>query len=220
MDNLPAYLSGFLCILLLTAFAKLFTTLSILQVGIGLKGAGFGLIVAGVALALSLLVAGRQLQPLGGTEALFAGRIGWQDAAVDKAFRPFLVEHANAETVQKISRLTQQLEHREPPAASADAAPADAAAANAAAPEVPAASQPLPVLISAFLLTELRQAFQLGFIILLPFVVIDLLVVNVMLALGVTQISHAVVALPLKLLLFFTLDGWTLVTEKLLGTYL
>jgi flagellar biosynthetic protein FliP len=75
------------------------------------------------------------------------------------------------------------------------------------------------VLAAAFLITELKVAFQLGFIILIPFLVIDLLVANALLVLGAQQFSHSVVSVPLKILLFFVMDGWLLVSQRLLGTY-
>ena len=79
---------------------------------------------------------------------------------------------------------------------------------------------PFGVAIAAFLVTELRSAFELGFMILLPFLIIDLLVTNILVLLGIEQLSHFVVAVPLKLLLFVVVDGWALIAERLVASYL
>lgn len=75
------------------------------------------------------------------------------------------------------------------------------------------------VLVAGFIVSELKEAFRIGLMLLVPFVIIDLLVMNVLMLLGVTQISVALIALPLKLLLFIAVDGWLLISEKLLTGY-
>jgi type III secretion protein R len=74
-------------------------------------------------------------------------------------------------------------------------------------------------LIPAFVISELTEAFQIGFIIFLPFLVIDLVVTNVLLSLGMFQISPITVALPFKLLLFVLVDGWHLIAKGLILGY-
>lgn len=76
----------------------------------------------------------------------------------------------------------------------------------------------LGVMLPAYALSELRVAFQIGFYLLLPFLVLDLLVAMALLGLGVHTLETRVVSLPLKLLLFVSIDGWTLVQRALLGT--
>ncbi len=72
-----------------------------------------------------------------------------------------------------------------------------------------------PRQILVFVLSEVRAAFLLGIYVLIPFVLIDILVANVLVMLSVTQIGSQVIALPLKLLLFVVVDGWTLITNTL-----
>lgn len=72
----------------------------------------------------------------------------------------------------------------------------------------------------AFVVSELRRAFTMGFLLCLPFLVVDLLVANVLLALGLTQLSPTSVALPFKLLLFVAVDGWRLLARGLVLGYL
>jgi len=76
------------------------------------------------------------------------------------------------------------------------------------------------VLAPAFVVSELRRAFTIGFLVFLPFLVVDLLAANVLLALGLTQLSPTTVALPFKLLLFVAVDGWKLVARGLVLGYL
>jgi type III secretion protein R len=78
----------------------------------------------------------------------------------------------------------------------------------------------LAVLAPAFVVSELRRAFTLGFAVFLPFLVVDLLVANVLLALGLSQLSPTTVALPFKLLLFVAVDGWRLLARGLVAGYL
>jgi type III secretion protein R len=78
----------------------------------------------------------------------------------------------------------------------------------------------LAVLAPAFVVSELRRAFTMGFLLYLPFLVVDLLVANVLLALGLTQLSPTSIALPFKLLLFVAVDGWRLLARGLVLGYL
>jgi type III secretion protein R len=77
----------------------------------------------------------------------------------------------------------------------------------------------LIVLMPAFMVSELSRAFQIGFLLYLPFIVIDLIVANILLALGMSSLSPVTVSLPLKLLLFIGLDGWKRLLEALVLSY-
>jgi flagellar biosynthetic protein FliP len=77
----------------------------------------------------------------------------------------------------------------------------------------------LPQLIPAFMLSELRAAFQIGFVIFLPFLLIDLVVSGALMSMGMMMVPPASIALPVKILLFILIDGWNLVVRALLGTF-
>jgi len=88
--------------------------------------------------------------------------------------------------------------------------------------DAPYASQdevPLSVLLPAFLTSELKTAFQIGFLIFLPFLVIDMVVASILMALGMMMLSPMLVSLPIKLLLFVLVDGWALTVGSLAATY-
>lgn len=74
-------------------------------------------------------------------------------------------------------------------------------------------------LVTAFLLSELKTAFQIGFVIFLPFVLIDLVVAAALMALGMIMLPPTTISLPLKILLFVLIDGWVLLSKALLGSY-
>jgi len=74
-------------------------------------------------------------------------------------------------------------------------------------------------LIPAFMLSELRNAFQIGFVIFLPFLLIDLVVAAILMALGMIMVPPSTISLPLKILLFLLINGWTLIAQALLASY-
>ncbi|PJE80009.1 Flagellar biosynthetic protein FliP [invertebrate metagenome] len=75
------------------------------------------------------------------------------------------------------------------------------------------------ILVPAFCISELTRAFQIGFLLYLPFIVIDLIVSNILLAMGMMMVSPMTISLPFKLLLFVMLDGWTRLTHNLVLSY-
>ncbi|MEW4486718.1 type III secretion system export apparatus subunit SctR [Thalassoglobus sp. JC818] len=77
----------------------------------------------------------------------------------------------------------------------------------------------LMVLVPAFTVSELTSAFQIGFLLYLPFIAVDLIVSNILLAMGMMMVSPMTISLPLKLLLFVTADGWTRLIHGLILTY-
>jgi flagellar biosynthetic protein FliP len=83
----------------------------------------------------------------------------------------------------------------------------------------PVSELPLRVIIPAFVISELQTAFQMGFILFLPFLVIDFLVSSVLMALGMMMMPPTVVALPFKLLLFVLVDGWHLVVKNVVDSF-
>lgn len=78
----------------------------------------------------------------------------------------------------------------------------------------------LPVLISAFVTSELKTAFQIGFIIFIPFIIIDLVVASVLMSMGMMMLSPLIISLPFKIMLFVLVDGWTLIIGTLANSFL
>ena len=74
-------------------------------------------------------------------------------------------------------------------------------------------------LIPAFMLSELKSAFQIGFVVLLPFLLIDLIVATVLMAMGMVMVPPVMISLPLKILMFVLIDGWNLVVRSLISSF-
>jgi flagellar biosynthetic protein FliP len=85
--------------------------------------------------------------------------------------------------------------------------------------EISAEEPPLSVLVPAFLLSEVSRAFQIGFLVFLPFLIIDMVVAAILMSMGMMMVPPAIVALPFKLAFFVVADGWTLVTSALVRSY-
>ena len=71
----------------------------------------------------------------------------------------------------------------------------------------------------AYILSELKTAFEISFIIFVPFIVLDLVIANVLLALGMFMLSPTIISLPFKLLIFIAVDGWSLIVNGLVGSF-
>ena len=188
-------LGAIVAVLLLSSFVRIFTSLCILRAGLGLSG-GFGIVLFGLAVTLSLLVAAPQLEKVGGLAKLSSSEPQNLQPRLEEAFRPFLEKNTDKEVISSVSKLEVALNHRK----------------DEAAPSFEALS-------AAFVVSELREAFGIGLTILIPFFVLDLVVTNVLMVLNINQLSTNVVSLPLKLLLFFAVDGWSLIVARLLGSY-
>ena len=95
------------------------------------------------------------------------------------------------------------------------------AALQALRPEAaaPLADAPLAVLVPSFILSEIQRAFEIGFLVFLPFLIIDLVVAAVLMSMGMMMVPPAVVALPFKLAFFVVADGWALISGALVRSY-
>ncbi|MEN3859301.1 hypothetical protein ABC888_07395 [Campylobacter coli] len=78
---------------------------------------------------------------------------------------------------------------------------------------------PLTVLVPAFMISELKTAFEIGFLIYLPFLVIDMVVSSVLMAMGMMMLPPVMISLPFKLLIFVLVDGWNLLVQRLVESF-
>lgn len=191
--------------IMVTSFAKLVIVLSLVRNALGLQQIPPNLVLNGLALVLSIyIMAPLGLRIMDSAEQRLAN--GVQTKALFEVIRDareplqqFLGKHAQPREreffVQSAARLW--------PPEQAQALKTD----------------DLMVLVPAFTVSELTAAFKIGFVIYLAFVVIDLVVANVLVALGMMMFSPTVVSVPLKLLLFVLLDGWSKLIHGLILTY-
>ena len=191
-------------LVMLTSFLKIVVVLSITRSAIGAPQVPPNTALTGLALVLTALV----MAPVG-ERALDAMRAGPPDTGV-------------AATLARLERGAEPLRGFLVRFARADdrAAFLDVAARLRGPGLAPPGDADLAVLAPAFVVSELRRAFTIGFLVFLPFLVVDLLAANVLLALGLSQLSPTTVALPFKLILFVAVDGWKLLARGLVLGYL
>ena len=190
----------------LTSFLKISTVLQITKSAIGAQNVPSNTVVMALAAALSLVamapvgqqIADRAVPVLESppTRSIDFGTRLFEAAA--EPMRAFLLDNSSVKERARFAKLSQR-------AQGDDASPVE--------------SNSFAVVIPAFMVSELIEAFSLGFAIFLPFLVIDLLVGNVLLALGMQMMSPAQVSLPFKLLLFVAADGWGLLSQALIMSY-
>ena len=195
--------------LVATSFTKIAVVFSLLRSALGTAQVPSGAIITALAVLLSLYV----MSPVGTEIATVASG----PASRISTARPFLgdsldaiVETFDAGKVPLVHFLTRNSDPRDRDlfvdlarrAGRADATPND-----------------LLIALPAFFVTELGEAFLIGFLLCLPFLVVDLIVSNVLLSLGMHMLSPTSISLPLKLLLFVAVDGWYVLTEALVTGY-
>lgn len=210
-----------LAALSMTSFVKISTVLGIVRSGIGASDIPSATVVLAMSVALSALVMSPVVRVVG--DRLEADPAFMRDLGADKTddtARLGLVLSAAREPVRSFLKANSAPKERERFFAVAMNA---TASANTSPGALPSRSRPaeddFSVLTPAFLTTELTEAFSLGVALLLPFLVIDFVVANLLVALGLSSLSSTQVSLPLKLLLFVSIDGWGLLGQSLISGY-
>lgn len=182
----------------MTCFVRIVVVLSMLRHAIGLMESPPNVVIITLALFLTLFSMQPVLQRVNdeAVQPYLSGRAK-MGAAAEKGVEP-LKEFMVRQTREQDLGLMIELANAERPQSLADVS--------------------MLHLIPAFMLSELRTAFQVGFVVFLPFLLIDLIVASVLMALGMMMVPPSTVSVPLKLLLFVLIDGWNIVTRALLGT--
>ncbi len=192
---------GFLpaALLMMTSFTRIVIVLSLLRSALGTQHAPPNQVIIGLSLFLSLFVMGPTLDKIY-TEAwqpLEKNEITMTEA-LDKGAAP-LKQFMLAQTRESDLALYVKLSKS---------------------PALESPSQvPLRLLVPAFITSELKTAFQIGFAIFIPFLIIDMVVASVLMALGMMMVSPAIVSLPFKLILFVLVDGWALLIGSLAQSF-
>ena len=183
----------------LTSFLRIVIVLSMLRQAIGMPETPPNTVLIGLSLFLTLFTMAPVLQTVhrDALQPYLDGRLA-HDAAFRQASGP-MREHMLRQTRQQDLALTIELAKAERPETVDDIG--------------------LLQLIPAYMLSELRAAFQIGFVVFLPFLLIDLIVASVLMALGMMMMPPITVALPLKLLMFILVDGWSLILKALVGSF-
>ncbi|MGH1412583.1 MAG: flagellar type III secretion system pore protein FliP [Pelagimonas sp.] len=186
--------------IMITCFPFMVTVLAILRQAVGLQQSPPNMLIVSLALFLTYFV----MEPVfteawdSGVQPLLNEEVDVEAAAIEilKPFRVFMANRADPETYRAMADLRPD------------------AAQTTLQPEAP-----LSVLIPSFMLSEVARAFQVGFLIFLPFLIIDLVVAAVLMSMGMMMVPPAIVSLPFKLAFFVIADGWALIASSLVRGY-
>jgi flagellar biosynthetic protein FliP len=186
-------------LVMVTSFTRIVVVLSLLRTAIGLQTAPPNSVMVSLALFLTFFIMQPTLQAAydQGVAPLLAGQIEVQEA-FDRGSVPlhdFMAANTREADVQLFFDLS-----------------------NEAPPET-AETIPLHILVPAFMISELRRAFEIGFLLFLPFVIIDMVVASVLMSMGMMMLPPVVISLPFKLVFFVLVDGWHLVAGSLVRSF-
>ncbi len=186
-------------LVMVTSFTRIVVVLSLLRTAIGLQSAPPNSVMISLALFLTAFIMAPTLQLSydNGVAPLVAGQIEFEEA-FDEAAKPihsFMLNNVREKDVELFMDLSQEPIPEEPEAL------------------------PLQVLIPAFMISELRRAFEIGFLLFLPFIIIDMVVASVLMSMGMMMLPPIVISLPFKLIFFVLVDGWALVAGSLVRSF-
>jgi flagellar biosynthesis protein FliP len=190
---LPAILLG------MTAFTRIIIVLSILRQAFGMATTPSNQILTALALFMTFFVMNTTLEQsyANGIKPYLDGQLAGE-VALDRTVQPlkkFMLAQTRENDLQLFSKLSGKPQF---------ATPEDV---------------PLSVLVPTFITSELKTAFQIGFMVFIPFLVIDLVVASVLMSMGMMMLSPVLVSLPFKIMLFVVVDGWTLLMGSLAASF-
>ncbi|MTI19279.1 flagellar biosynthesis protein FliP [Rhodobacteraceae bacterium RKSG542] len=186
-------------LVMVTSFTRIVVVLSLLRTAIGLQTAPPNAVMISLALFLSAFVMAPVFERAydDGVKPLMDGTIE-MDQAFERASEPFhdfMLKQVRESDVELFQGL-----------------------ANEPAPETPQELS-LRVLVPAFMISELRRAFEIGFLLYLPFLIIDLVIASVLMSMGMMMLPPVVISLPFKLIFFVLVDGWQLIAGSLVQSF-
>ncbi|MDR7308902.1 flagellar biosynthetic protein FliP [Rhodoferax saidenbachensis] len=186
-------------LLMMTGFTRIVIVLSLLRQALGTQSAPPNQVVVGLSLFLTLFVMGPTFDRIyaDAYEPYSRSAISFEQALAkaEVPIRSFMVKQTRQSDFSLFAKLAKL------------------------GPEVNADNAPIRVLVPAFVISELKSAFQIGFMIFIPFLVIDIVVASVLMSLGMMMLSPVLVALPFKLMLFVLADGWNLLIGSLAASF-
>jgi flagellar biosynthetic protein FliP len=186
-------------LLMMTSFTRIIIVLSLLRQALGTQSSPPNQVLVGLALFLTFFI----MAPVGekiyndAYLPLAENKIGFPEA-LDRGAAPlrgFMIKQTREADLTLFTKIARQ-----PKPANAD-------------------QVPMRVLIPAFVTSELKTAFQIGFIVFIPFLIIDMVVASVLMSMGMMMMSPVIVSLPFKIMLFVLVDGWTLLIGSLVQSF-
>jgi flagellar biosynthetic protein FliP len=186
-------------LVMVTSFTRIVVVLSLLRTALGTATAPPNTVIVSLALFLTVFVMGPAFQRAYdlGVKPLMANEIDPEQAfeRSSEPFRGFMLKNVR----EKDLKLFNDLSRQAPPERAEDLS--------------------LRILVPAFMISELKRAFEIGFLLFLPFLIIDLVIASVLMSMGMMMLPPVVVSLPFKLIFFVLVDGWSLVAGSLVQSY-
>jgi flagellar biosynthesis protein FliP len=188
-------------LIMVTCFTRFVVALSFLRAGLGLQTTPANLILISLALFMTFYVMGPTFDKAwqGGVQPLMESKISEQEAytRISAPFRTFMRANVRDKDLKLFADLASESLH-----------------VRAEDPEID-----MRVLIPAFMISELRRGFEIGFLIALPFLVIDMIVATLTMSMGMMMLPPTVISLPFKVLFFVLIDGWNLLIGGLIRSF-
>ena len=188
-------------LIMVTCFTRFVVALSFLRAGLGLQTTPANLILISLALFMTFYVMGPTFDKAwqGGVQPLMENKISEKEAytRISAPFRVFMRANVRDKDLKLFAELASESLHVRPED-----------------PEID-----LRVLIPAFMISELRRGFEIGFLIVLPFLVIDMIVATLTMSMGMMMLPPTVISLPFKVLFFVLIDGWNLLIGGLIRSF-
>ena len=197
-------------LIMVTSFTRFIVALSFLRSGLGLQSTPANLVLISLALFMTFYVMAPTFDRAWttGIQPLMKNEIGEEEAygRITAPFREFMLTQVREKDLANFEQLADETIRSK----------ADEKAGEKAAEK----QIDLRIIIPAFMISELRRAFEIGFLIMLPFLVIDMIVATITMSMGMMMMPPTVIALPFKTLFFVLIDGWSLVTSGLIRSFL
>jgi len=186
-------------LLAMTAFTRIIIVLSILRQALGMPTTPSNQVLTGLALFMTFFVMSTTLEQsyAGGIKPYLDGQLAGE-VAIERTVGPlkkFMLAQTRESDLQLFTKLSGKSQYASQ------------------------AEVPLTVLLPTFITSELKTAFQIGFMVFIPFLVIDLVIASVLMSMGMMMLSPSLISLPFKIMLFVLVDGWTLLMGTLAASF-
>lgn len=186
-------------LIMMTSFSRIIVILSFLRQALGTTNMPPNQLLVGLALFLTFVIMGPTFRDVNANaiQPYLAGKITQSEGldAAQKPIRAFMLKHTRPKDIELFVKISGDSQTKS------------------------VAEVPFLTLVPAFMISELKTAFQMGFILYLPFLVLDMVVASVLMAMGMMMLPPVIVSLPFKLLLFVLVDGWQLVIGSIVKSY-
>jgi flagellar biosynthesis protein FliP len=192
-------------LMMVTSFTRIIVVLSLLRSAIGIQQTPPNIVLISLAMFLTFFIMQPTFQKSydEGIKPLIDNEVDEEEALpkIAEPFREFMLKHVREDDLQLFMELSEEADKK-----SADK-------------DTKAESVPYRALIPAFMISELRRAFEIGFLIFIPFLIIDMVVASILMSMGMMMLPPVLISLPFKIIFFVLIDGWAMLSESLVKSF-